>query len=78
MIDSRELIKNDCDSHQWAAYERSIEMLNFDCLEAINNRLGAEVPQGSPWRSYSDAFSYYSWRDFTMAYEYATDRPYGL
>jgi hypothetical protein len=76
MIDSRTLIKNDCDARQWAEFERTIEMLNFDCLDAINNRLGGSVPTGSPWRSYADAFSYYTWRDLTMAYEYATDKPY--
>ncbi len=76
MIDSREVIRHDCDADQWSDFESKVEMIKAEYLNSINSRLNAGVPDFSNWHDYVNAFAQYSWRDFTMAYEWATDRTY--
>ncbi len=75
MIDSREIIENDCTPEQWADFESKVEMLEPEELGAIADRLGLRIGENEPWETFRNEFGSQSWYDFTEAYEHvmATD-----
>lgn len=76
MIDSREIIQDDCTEDQWDDFERKVEMLEPKELTAIADRLSLRVAADAPWQTYRDAFARETWWDFTEAYEHVMATSY--
>jgi hypothetical protein len=76
MINSREIIQDDCTDDQWRDFERKVEMLEPDELAAIADRLSLRLSAGEPWQSFRDAFARETWWDFTEAYEHVMHTSY--
>jgi LmbE family N-acetylglucosaminyl deacetylase len=69
MIDSNDLI-HQADNDQQREFSDKVERMRDDELQAASEYLGADVPAGSSWQDYRDAFAQYSWHDATQAMEH--------
>jgi hypothetical protein len=76
MIDSREIIQDDCSDEQWREFDDKIEMLEPKELVDIADRLSLRIAADAHWTTYRDAFARETWWDFTEAYEHVMAMSY--
>jgi hypothetical protein len=68
MIDSNDLIHH-ADDTQYGEFSTKMERIPDERLADAASKLGANMPEGSTWQDYRDAFAQYSWHDVTRALE---------
>ena len=71
LTESHDLIK-DAGGETWEKFERLVEMMRPEDLDAVADRLGCARQQD--WEDYAKMFSDYEWYQFDEAYHHVTYR----